>query len=60
MSVIMTSHLHPSALPMSAGCPQLAMRLISSFCPPSRISEWLSTADEISERDPAHVNGRSS
>ena len=49
-----------SVLPMSAACPQLAIRLISSFCPPSRIPELLSAADEISECDLAHVNGRSS
>ena len=49
-----------SVLPMSAACPQLAIRLISSFCPPNRIPELLSAADEISECDLAHVNGRSS
>lgn len=49
-----------SVLPMSAACPQLAIRLISSFCPPRRMPELLSAADEISECDLAQVNGRSS
>jgi len=47
-----------SVLPMSAACPQLAIRLISSFCPPSTMPELLSVADEISECDLAQVNGR--